>query len=115
MPYWILRFGIAASVVAGSVLAAVAVPLALLWWLRSRGQGGVDYVSQFWFVNPYQPELGRIGALGLVDRVLENGSKYIRIHLPILLAGSSGVLPLLTALARDVTGICDSVMLKTCR
>lgn len=81
------------------VLTAVTVPLALLWWLRSRGQGGVDYVSQFWFVNPYQPELGRIGVVGLLDRILENGSKYVRIHLPILLAGSAGALSLLAAVA----------------
>ena len=80
------------------VLAAVVLPLAVLWWLRARGQGGVDYVSQFWFVDPYQPELGRIGAAGLLDRVLENGSKYIRIHFPILLAGATGPLPLLAGI-----------------
>lgn len=81
------------------VLAAVTIPLALLWWLRSQGQGGVDYVSQFWLVNPYQPELGRIGIAGLVDRILENGSKYIQTHLPILLTGSAGApsLPLVLA------------------
>jgi len=81
-----------------AALAAVALPLAGAWWLRARVQGGVDYVSQFWFVNPYSPELGRIGALDLFDRMLDNGSNYARIHLPVLLTGTTGPLPLLAGI-----------------
>ena len=81
------------------VLAAVALPLAAAWYLRARAQGGIDYVSQFWYVNPYSPELGRINAAGLLDRMLENGSKYARIHLPILLTGNVGALPLIASIA----------------
>jgi hypothetical protein len=81
-----------------AVLAAVALPLAGAWWLRAKLQGGVDYVSQFWYVNPYSPELGRIGAVDLFDRILDNGSRYARIHLPILLTGTTGGLPLLAGI-----------------
>jgi hypothetical protein len=77
-----------------AVLAAAILPFALWWWLRARSQGGVDYVSQFWFVNPYQPGLGRIGVLGFFDRIVENATKYVTIHLPILLTGTTGALPL---------------------
>lgn len=80
------------------VLAAVALPLAAAWYLRARMQGGVDYVSQFWFVNPYSPELGRIDAAGLFGRMVENASKYVRVHLPILLTGTTGALPLVAGL-----------------
>jgi hypothetical protein len=82
-----------------AVLAAVALPLAAAWYLRARLQGGVDYVSQFAFVDPYTPDLGRIDAPGLLDRMLENASKYVRIHLPILLTGTTGVLPLAAGIA----------------
>lgn len=41
-----------------AVLAATLLPLILLWWLRSQAQGGVEYVNQFWMVDPYRPELG---------------------------------------------------------
>jgi hypothetical protein len=77
-----------------AVLAAAMLPFALWWWLRARSEGGIDYVSQFWFVNPYQPELGRIGPLDLFDRIIENATKYVTIHLPILLTGTTGAVPL---------------------
>lgn len=70
--------------------------LATLWWLRARSLGGVDYVEQFLMVNPYAPELGRIGPRELLDRVLENDRRYVGIHLPVLLLGLEGrlLLPL---------------------
>jgi hypothetical protein len=73
-----------------AVLAAVLVPLAFLWWLRARAQGGVDYVGQFWLVDPYTPELGRIGVADLFARAGENLRKYVSLHLPILLMGYGG-------------------------
>ena len=47
-------------------------------------------------VNPYAPELGRIGPRELLDRVLENDRRYVGIHLPVLLLGLEGrlLLPL---------------------
>lgn len=73
-----------------ALLAALLLPLALWWWLRARALGGVDYVSQFWWVNPYSPELGRVGAMGLVQRVLDNAGRYGGVHLPLLLVGRAG-------------------------
>ncbi len=70
-----------------AVLAATLLPLILLWWLRSQAQGGVEYVNQFWMVDPYRPELGRIGAADLVERVWDNNVAYMRVHVPILLFG----------------------------
>lgn len=72
------------------VLALAFVPLALVWWLRARAAGGVDYVDQFWMVNPYRPDLGRIGALDLFERVIDNDARYLKRHLPILLWGFEG-------------------------
>ena len=85
-----------------ALFAAVVVPLAALWWWRARAQGGVDYVSQFWFINPYDPALGRIDIGGLFARIGDNGGRYLTRHLPILLFGVEGLLPLgliVTALA----------------
>lgn len=79
------------------VLAVVVGVPALLWWLRARGAGGVDYVSQFWFVNPYEPHLGRMGVADFARRVVENDRKYLTLHLPILLTLRTG--PWLTLLA----------------
>jgi hypothetical protein len=72
------------------ILAATLLPLALLWWLRARSMGGVDYVSQFWWVDPYTPELGRIGFSGLLGRIAENALRYGSAHLPLLLVGRVG-------------------------
>jgi len=88
-----------------AILAMATLPFALWWYLRARSQGGVDYVSQFWFVNPYAPELGRIGAIDLFDRIIENGSKYIRIHMPILLTGTQGFVPLALSVSTFALGI----------
>lgn len=71
----------------GGVGAALGLPM-LLWALRGRGEGVAQYGSEFWMVNPYQPELGRIGVVGLLDRVVENGSAYVFQHLPAGIVGS---------------------------
>jgi len=80
-----------------AIVAATTIPLAFLWWLRARSQGGVDYISQFWFVNPYSPELGRIGLTDLFGRAAENAIKYVRIHMPILLTGRQNPAALLVS------------------
>lgn len=87
-----------------AVLAAVLGPLAFLWWLRARTQGGVDYVSQFLFVNPYSPELGRIGLTDLPARIGDNGEKYLRDHLPILLTGRNAAWMFWVSIAVVLTG-----------
>ena len=73
-----------------AILAVVLAPLALWWWLRAQGQGGVEYVSQFWSVDPYNPELGRIGVADLIGRVGDNLMNYGKVHLPLLLVGQVG-------------------------
>jgi hypothetical protein len=62
--------------------AAVAVPGA--WWVfRSRFGSGVGaYESEFWMVNPYEPELGLISWLDLPARVWTNLRIYSLDVLP---------------------------------
>ncbi len=68
--------------------AAFAVP-AVLWWLRGRGARGGGYVSEFWLVDPYRPDLGRAGA---VDLLLRMGTNLRRYVVEILPEGLTGVL-----------------------
>ena len=86
--------------------AAFVVPN-LLWWLRSRVGGGAQYVSQFWMIDPYQPDLGRAGIGDLWARVLENLQGYVFVHIPAGLSPwSSGALTALglVLIAAAVTG-----------
>ncbi|MEJ2187553.1 MAG: hypothetical protein P8Z36_16815, partial [Gemmatimonadota bacterium] len=76
-----------------AVLVAVFVPLAGLWWLRAHLAGGVPYLQQFLAVDPYTPELGRIGFTDLVQRVAANDRLYVATLLPRLLFGAAGVIP----------------------
>ncbi|MBX6363315.1 MAG: glycosyltransferase family 39 protein [Gemmatimonadetes bacterium] len=86
-----------------AIFAAVVLPLAFLWWLRAHEAGGVNYARLFWYVNPYQPELGTIGPAGLLHRILENARRYLGTHLPVLLAERTG--GALTALASLIAGL----------
>jgi len=74
-------------------LAATAVALGLpmlLWMLRARGSGQGEYVSEFWLVSPYQPDLGRVGLVGLANRVGMNFVQYTTTHIPSGIVGSRG-------------------------
>jgi hypothetical protein len=71
----------------------VITPFALWWYVRARTQGGVDYASQFSFVDPYNPALGRIGLGELLIRMKDNTVKYVTVHLPILLFGAPKFVP----------------------
>ena len=62
----------------------------LLWWLRSQADGGAQYVSEFWMIDPYQPDLGRAGIGDLAARVLENLQGYVLVHIPAGLSPWSG-------------------------
>ncbi|MEX0891093.1 MAG: hypothetical protein WEB88_02905, partial [Gemmatimonadota bacterium] len=88
----------------GILAAVVGVP-AFLWWLRARGAGGVDYVSQFWMVNPYEPHLGRMGVGDFIQRVVDNDRKYLTLHLPILLTLRTGTLLTMLAMATAVLAV----------
>lgn len=73
-----------------AAFAAVFLPLAFLWWLRGRGVEANDYVSQFLAVNPYRPELGRIGIADLASRMWANNGLYTLVYLPVVLIGKGG-------------------------
>ena len=73
---------------AGFVVAFVAPNV--FWWLRSRVGGEAQYVSEFWMINPYQPDLGQAGIGDLVARVLENLQGYVLVHIPAGLSPWSG-------------------------
>ena len=68
-----------------AVLAAVFFPLAFLWWLWGKVNGGPGYVGYLWAVDPYQPHLGNVGVGGMLSRVWLNATRYANMHLPILL------------------------------
>lgn len=76
-------------------LVAFGLPAAL-WWFRGRIRGGGDYVAEFWLLDPYRPELGRVGAGGLFLRVWENLVAYVTEIIPEGLVGGDGsLLPVL--------------------
>jgi hypothetical protein len=70
------------------------LPIALGWWAWGRAHGTGIYATQFWLVNPYAPELGTIGAGGMIGRMLDNIGRYLVVHLPILLSGGAAALML---------------------
>ena len=75
----------------GWTAVAIGIP-ALLWWLRSRTVGPGAYASEFWWVNPYQPDLGRVGPGELLGRVVRNVHVYVGGALPSGLTGTRGPL-----------------------
>lgn len=78
--------------------AAFAIP-SLVWWVRSKSSGEAQYISEFWLIDPYRPDLGTAGLFDLGRRVLENLEGYVLTHLPAGLTTWSGMpLKLLGAL-----------------
>ena len=73
---------------AGFAVAFVAPNV--FWWLRSRAGGEAQYVSEFWMIDPYQPDLGQAGIGDLGARVLENLQGYVLVHIPAGLSPWSG-------------------------
>ena len=70
-------------------LTAFAVPSGL-WWLRGQASGGAQYVSEFWMINPYEPDLGSVGLGDMATRILENLQGYVLVHIPAGLAPYQG-------------------------
>ncbi len=60
---------------------AFGIP-AFLWWLRGSLQGGGEYISEFWLVDPYQPHLGTVGLGGLLQRGGQNLTSYVGQIIP---------------------------------
>jgi hypothetical protein len=68
----------------------------LLWWWRGRTLGKSEYLSEFWLVDPYRPELGQVGLPGLLARVVENVQAYAISIVPEGITGLRGpALPVL--------------------
>lgn len=61
--------------VLGVFVPAFLLP-AGLWWVRGRMVGGSEYISEFWLLDPYRPELGKVGPGTLLLRVWENLLAY---------------------------------------
>ena len=62
-------------------LFAVTLP-SLAWLSFTQGAPTGQYVSEFFLVDPYQPELGGINVLDFLTRILTNMSKYIFLYFP---------------------------------
>ncbi|MGK7311632.1 MAG: ArnT family glycosyltransferase [Candidatus Longimicrobiales bacterium M2_2A_002] len=71
--------------------AAVLIAVAVLWTLRAPAVEN-PYVSQFWLQDPYVPELGRVGAAGLLERLVGNAEQYGLRILMRTLVGAAGLL-----------------------
>lgn len=69
--------------------ALFGVP-ALLWSLRGRSAAGSAYVSEFWLLDPYQPDLGEAGVSDLLQRLVDNVWLYGGEFIPAGLTGASG-------------------------
>ena len=67
-----------------AMAAAVGVP-AFFWWLRGRANGAAGYTSFLWYVDPYNPAAGRVGAAGFAARILDNLDRYFTEHVPVVL------------------------------
>ncbi len=72
-----------------AVAIGVGVPV-FLWWLRARLVGHIEYASEFWMVDPYNPSLGHVGLGGLIGRVLGNIKGYTATYLPTGIVGRGG-------------------------
>ena len=68
------------------VLAGVFLVPAALWQWRSQA----DYISEFWLINPYAPDLGRAGPGDLIARVAGNLWTYMSDYVPAGLTGLDG-------------------------
>lgn len=79
-----------------AIFGVASLGLGGLWWWRGVTVGGSDYVAEFWLVDPYQPELGRIGAPELLGRIWENLLAYVTNYVPEGIIGLEGAfLPIL--------------------
>ncbi|MDX1673479.1 MAG: hypothetical protein R3314_01660, partial [Longimicrobiales bacterium] len=74
---------------AAAMTLAVLLVLGVAWTLR--GADGTGYTSHFWLENPYAPSLGRVGAVGLLERIVANLDRYGLSILMRTLAGGVGL------------------------
>jgi len=77
---------------AGGAFLAVFGILAALWWWRGRIPGEGAYASEFLLLDPYQPELGRVGVGDMLGRMGENAVAYVTRLIPEGVVGLEGPL-----------------------
>jgi len=73
-----------------AIFSTVFLGSAGLWWWRSAEAGGGGYASEFWLIDPYRPDLGRIGPTELLARIWENLVGYVTNFIPEGLVGLEG-------------------------
>jgi 4-amino-4-deoxy-L-arabinose transferase-like glycosyltransferase len=97
-----------------AVAGGVGVP-ALAWLLRNAavGPGEGRYASEFFLLDPYQPDLGRAGLGDLVQRLSENAVGYGGRFLPETLFGGAG--PFAVALGLLVTALAAAGWVRSFR
>ena len=71
-----------------AALAAALGPFLVLWGVRGARLGSTGYLGAFRYVNPYQPSLGAVGPLDLLERIADNGGRYLGVHEGALLLGT---------------------------
>ncbi|HEY0150387.1 MAG TPA: glycosyltransferase family 39 protein [Longimicrobium sp.] len=71
-----------------AALAATLGPLILVWGMRGARLGSTGYLGAFRYVNPYQPSLGTVGPLDLLERIADNGGRYLGTLEGVLLLGT---------------------------
>lgn len=78
-----------------AIFAALVIPGMLWWkwWTTSNAVGNV-YGNQFWYLEVYQPELGRASFIDLLARIPANAKVYSEVMLPLLFRGQQGPLAL---------------------
>lgn len=88
----VAAFALAGRIRPAAITGGVAALLGSLWFLRVRGEAEGAYQSEFWMVNPYQPELGTIGLPGLAGRAISNLMTYVGRVIPAEWWGDAGIL-----------------------
>ncbi|HAA15972.1 MAG TPA: hypothetical protein DCE41_31425 [Cytophagales bacterium] len=63
-------------------LMAINITLFLPWSIRNTNLGNSSYLKQLSLRNPYQPDLGTMELGDWWDRVVTNGSRYLKHDLP---------------------------------
>ncbi len=71
-----------------SMIVAMTLPFIAAWWLRGNALGATGYLGPFLMVDPYKPELGTIGSIDLLARLIANLGAYSTSELPRLVLGS---------------------------
>lgn len=73
-----------------TIFSVAFIGLAGLWWRRGQEAGGSGYASEFWLLDPYRPDLGRMGPPEFLVRIWENLLAYVTNLVPEGIVGLEG-------------------------